>query len=176
MSTSLEMSAHYLCGGSCLKILLAGLGHQSKGAVGLLVPVAAHKRVGKVLVSNGLNVLDVDYLAERPGVDDLLDGGVVWRVAKHCQAKSDRPNTYLRVRYSRLTVPHAEYGGSQRRVHVFYHLHAIGDGRSHGFLTKDMVAKLREVGHCFSVEVVLIMPGQTEAPKRSGTGNIRGRR
>lgn len=39
-----------------------------------------------MLVPDGLNVLDVDNLAESPGVYDLLDSGVVRGVAKHCRA------------------------------------------------------------------------------------------
>lgn len=34
--------------------------------------------MGEVLVSNGLNVLDVDDFAQGAGIDDVLHSAIVW--------------------------------------------------------------------------------------------------
>lgn len=47
------------------------------------MPVSAHVRVRKVLVADGLNVLDVDDFAEGTRVDDVLDSAIIWRIAKN---------------------------------------------------------------------------------------------
>ena len=49
------------------------------------MPVSADKGVGEVLVADGLDVLNVDNLAEGTRVDDLLDGRVVRRIPEDCR-------------------------------------------------------------------------------------------
>ncbi len=64
------------------KNVLARFRHERKGRVRFFVPVSAHVRVRKVLVPDGLDVLDVDDFAERARVNNILDGAVVWRIAE----------------------------------------------------------------------------------------------
>lgn len=49
------------------------------------MPVSADKGVGKVLVADWLDVLDVDDLAEGTRVDDLFDGRIVRRIPEDCR-------------------------------------------------------------------------------------------
>lgn len=65
------------------KNLLARFRHERKRRVGLFVPVSAHVRVRKVLVPDGLDVLNVDDFAKGARVNDILDGAVVWRIAEN---------------------------------------------------------------------------------------------
>lgn len=64
------------------KGLLARFRHERKRGFGFFVPIAAHIRVRKVLVADGLNVLNIDDFAESARVDDVLDSAIIRRVAK----------------------------------------------------------------------------------------------
>ena len=50
------------------------------------MPVSADEGVGKVLVADGLNVLDVNDFAESAGVNDFFNGGIVGRVSEYYPA------------------------------------------------------------------------------------------
>lgn len=39
--------------------------------------------MGKMLVSNWLDMLDVDDFTQSTRVNDILDGSIIWRVAKN---------------------------------------------------------------------------------------------
>lgn len=63
--------------------LLATFCHESKGRLSFLVPITANVRMGEVLVSHRLDVLNVDYFSKGSGVNDLLNGLIVGRIAEH---------------------------------------------------------------------------------------------
>lgn len=45
-------------------------------------------RMGKVLISDRLDMLDIDNLTQDPGIDNLFDRSIVWRVPKDYRSAS----------------------------------------------------------------------------------------
>lgn len=66
--------------------VVTALGHERKARRRLVLPVATHVRVRKVLPAHRLNVLDIDDLAQNARVEHLLHRSVVRRVSHHCVA------------------------------------------------------------------------------------------
>lgn len=115
-----------------------------------------------MLVSYGLNVLDIDDFAQGARVDDVLDCAIIRRVSQNYRGVG---YNFLPLMSEERTVSDAKHLGLGNLCHIVDHIDAVCDGRSHWLFAENMVPLLRKVLHSLGMQMVLCLWLGISAPK-----------